>query len=455
MKTERSLRRDLLRWLMGPLVVLLGVGAFGDYLMALHPSTTAYDEALFNTALALAENTTATGAGLSLDLPAIAERVLTTDRRDRVYFAVIGPHGELVAGSGGLPGPPRTGRPGKPVYYDGQYEGNRVRVVALNLDKAGLPIHVLVAETTAKREKLIRQILVSMLVPEVLFAVAVLALIWLGIRRGLASLDRLRSAISTRSPRHLQPVPEDHAPLEVRPVIEALNDLLERLKESLGAQQRFIADAAHQLRTPIAGLQAQVELASQETSPAQWRAAMDRLRVATGRTAHLANQLLALARAEPGAGGVGKFQPVNLCDLAREAAGEWVPRAVAHGVDLGFELQVARIQGEPFLLRGLLSNLIDNAINYGGADGHVTVRTGTRDGIPYLAVEDKGPGIPGTEREKVFKRFYRPAGTKGEGCGLGLAIVQEIVHAHGGEVHIFTPSDGHGTLVMVLFPRPE
>src|SRR5258705_1422575 len=171
----------------------------------------------------------------------------------------------------------------------------------------------------------------------------------------------------------------------------------------------------------------------------------------TQRTSHLVNQLLTLARAEPGEAASG--QPVNLHEIIGRDLRDWVQRAVAKNIDLGFELQDAWTLGEPLLLRELVANLIDNALAYTEAGGSVTVRTGLRDNESVLEVEDNGPGIPETEREKVFERFYRIAATGGEGCGLGLSIVSEIAERHSASVALSVPAEGRGTLVRAVFPR--
>ena len=283
-------------------------------------------------------------------------------------------------------------------------------------------------------------------------AAAAAALFWFGIRRSLAPLDRLRDEIEHRSPADLAPVASSATPLEVKPLVTALNQLLSRLQEALGTQQRFIANAAHQLRTPLAGLKMHVALARREVQTGEARALIDMIASETERASHLANQLLTLARAEPSSSLQGARQPVNLHDVASRAVQGWVPRALARGIDLGFELQDAWSLGDPLLLRELLANLVDNAINYTPSGGNVTVRTRVDGGAAVLEVEDCGPGIPESEHERVFERFYRLPGTGGEGCGLGLAIVREIAERHGARVQLATPVSGTGTVARVSFP---
>jgi len=241
------------------------------------------------------------------------------------------------------------------------------------------------------------------------------------------------------------------APIEVRSLIGALNQLLFRLNAAIASQQRFIANAAHQLRTPLAGLKTHAELARREQSGAELRSLLDMIAGETQRTSHLVNQLLTLARAEPAEAPSG--QPVNLHEIVGRDVRDWVQRAVAANIDLGFELEDAWTLGEPLLLRELAANLVDNALAYTQRGGSVTVRTGARGGESVFEVEDNGPGIPEAEREKVFERFYRLPATGGEGCGLGLSIVSEIAQRHNARVDLGQPAAGRGTLIRVLFPR--
>jgi two-component system sensor histidine kinase TctE len=262
----------------------------------------------------------------------------------------------------------------------------------------------------------------------------------------------LSDEILERSPRDLRPINERGAPAEAKPLVAALNKLFDQVDEANRNQQRFLANAAHQLRTPLAGLQAHTELAmSQQPVPEACRAELEYVHSATIRTARLANQLLALARAEPGGTRPAEFALVDLRQIVEECADEWVHRSLAKDIDLGFDLAPGAVTGDPFLLRELLVNLIGNAVEYTKPGDHVTVRTGQVDGAPFLEVEDDGPGIPAAERERVLERFYRSPGTSGTGSGLGLAIVREIALAHGARVEIAEGSGGKGCCVRLIF----
>jgi len=271
--------------------------------------------------------------------------------------------------------------------------------------------------------------------------------------RPLAALQR---EIHNRSHRDLRPLAEHTVPGEVRALVHAMNDLLARLNEAMSAQQRFIADAAHQLRTPLAGLKTQAELALRQQEPDEIRHTLQHLNTATGRTTHLVNQLLSLARAEPGAHRALALQALNLSDLARDTTTEWVPRAIERNIDLGFDgttPATAGIEGDTLMIREMLGNLLDNAIRYTRSGGQVTVRVAAKRNAVELSVEDNGPGIPPAEREHVFERFHRVLGSGAEGCGLGLAIVREIAQSHNAEIRLGPGAGGAGTLVTVAFPK--
>lgn len=449
-----SVRFRLLVWLLLPLAAVLLLGALVAYLVALSVASRAFDAGLLNSASALAKRVQEEGGQIVLDLPPQAQQVLQTDRYDRILFQVRGPGERIVAGNPDLLPPPARPTESAPVFYDSHVGGEQVRVVALRVP-GGLDGHVVqVAETRIKRESMTRHVLLSMMVPLAALAVISVGLVWLSLGRGLAPLHRLRTEIAARSRRDLRPIPSQQAPAEVRLVVESLNSLLEQLRDALTAQRRFVADAAHQLRTPLAALQTQLELALQESDAERRQHALEQLQAATRRTARLAHQLLSLARAEPSAGRPESFQLLKLNELVREYADSWVNRALACGLDLGFELEPAAMAADGILVRELLGNLVDNAIRYTPAPGRITVRTRTAsEASVVLEVENTGATIPESERERVFERFYRLQGSTGDGCGLGLAIVREIANVHGARVSLAAPASGSGTLVTVRFPR--
>jgi two-component system sensor histidine kinase TctE len=424
---------------------LLVAGAVGAYFLSLEPASEAYDQALVDVGIALGERIRSAGDDVTFDLPGAAEQVMRTDKYDLIYYHVRDADGTALAGDPGLPPVPSDQEPEDGVIaYDGEYRGRKIRIIALLVPCGGKVCTVQVAETTNKRSNLARNIVLSSLVPQLLITLATLAIVWFGVKRGLAPLETLSAEIRSRSARDLRPIDPGHAPEEARPLVGALNQLFGQVAESSSNQQRFLANAAHQLRTPLAGLRAHTEIALAQDVPEPHRAQLEQVHRATIRTARLANQLLALARAEPGGYRADAFTRVNLRTVVEDAADEWVHRAMAKEIDLGFELSDAHVSGDSLLLREALANLIHNALEYAPSRGRVTVRTGMRNQRPFLEVEDDGPGIPPGEREKVLERFYRVPGTVGTGSGLGLSIVREIASAHDAEFSIGTGEDADG-----------
>ncbi len=455
-KTTKTLRRQLLAWLFWPLLMVWVVSSVFDYDIANRFVNLAYDRALLETAFDIGRQVKVQNDRIYVDLPDVVVQMIERRESGRVYYLVSGPRDEYITGQPDLPPPPDPSSE-RVNYYDGNYQGRAVRIVTLHLPvgtgNSERVVRVQVAENRSERAEFARQILARMVLPQALLIVIAGALLWYAVGRGLAPLGTLRREIENRSHLDLSAVPEEEAPHEVQPLIHAINELLERLSFALAAQQRFIADAAHQLRTPIAGLKTQTELALRQTPPGEAQATLRQLRTATERTTRLVNQLLSLARAEPPVGRVMRaVQRIDLAQLARDATTDWVPSALEHGIDLGFDdhSTAASIEGDPLLLREMLNNLLDNAVRYTQRGGHVTVSVQCDDARAVLAVEDNGPGIPDAERTRVFQRFYRVLGTGGEGCGLGLAIVREIAQSHAAEVTLGNGA-GIGTMVSVTF----
>ena len=450
---QQGLRVRLLRWMLPPIVALLGLGGLLAYFPSIDAATDAYDLALTDAGIALGQRIRRDGERYTIDLPGAAEQVLRTDKYDTIYYRVRAPDGSGLAGDPDLPLPPRDAVPQDGVIaYDTLYRGVQVRAVSVLVPCAAEVCTVQVAETLNKRKRLVRGIVLSSLMPEALLAVAMLVIVWFGVARGLSPLERLSGEIKARSPRDLSPMDADRAPEEARTLVHALNGLLARVDDANRNQQHFIANAAHQLRTPLAGLQAHAELALRQPVPEAARAQLEQVHRATERTVRLANQLLSLSHAEPGAAATDLQGTADLRSVVEDGADDWVHRALAKGVDLGFDLAEAPVRGDAFMLREAAANLVYNAIEYTPAGGSVTVRTGLREGAARLEVEDDGPGIPPAERRRVLERFYRLPGSPGVGSGLGLAIVHETARAHGGTVEILEGPGGRGTRVAVSLP---
>ena len=456
-RKQRTLRKQVLGWLFWPLVTLWSVSSVIDYDIANRFVNLAYDRLLLESALDIGRQVKVLQDRIYVDLPEVAVQMLQSRESGRLYYLVTGPQHEYITGEPDLPPPPDPFSE-RVNYYDERYQGRPVRIVTLRLPlesgKSESMVMVQVAENRAARNEFARLILFRMILPQLMLIVFAGFMLWYAVGRGLAPLERLRREIESRSHRDLSALPVEDTPQEVRPLISAMNQLLERLSLALASQQRFIADAAHQLRTPIAGLKTQTELALRQSPTGEAHDTLKQLRTATTQTTHLVNQLLSLARAEPPAGRVQAVERIDLEGLARAATAEWVPRALARDVDLGFDAgsQAVSVEADPFLLREMLNNLLDNAIGYTHPGGQVTVHVGAHAGRPVLTIEDNGPGIPASERARVFERFYRVLGTGVEGCGLGLAIVREIAQSHGAEVTLTPAEAGTGTIARVTFP---
>ena len=416
-----------------------------------HPGRGAYDQALVDIGVALGSHVEQRRReGFRFELPPGVDEVLRSDRYDSIFYRVLGPAGEQLGGEPGLAPPDAEEAEQSLVLYDAMFKGQPVRMAAVQAPCGRSTCTILVAETTVKRSRAVREILVSSMLPEGLIALATLVIVWFGVKRGLAPLARLSDEIKARSPGDLRPI-EGGGPEETRPLVAALNGLLAQVAQASQHQQRFLANAAHQLRTPLAGLQAHTELALAQPLPDACRAQIEQVHASTIRTARLANQLLALARAEPGAR--GEAAALDLKALAGNEANEWVHQALARELDLGFELEPAPVRGDAFLLREALVNLVHNAIEYTPRGGHVTVRTGKRGGQPFVEVEDDGPGIAPEERARVLERFYRVPGTPGTGSGLGLAVVHEIAAGHGASLTLGEGAGSRGCRVGITFPH--
>ena len=460
MTRRRTLRLRLLLWVSVPLLTLWIISTLVDHGVARGFVNLNYDRALLDTALDLGRNVRVSNDQLYLDLPQPVIEMLISGQQGRFYYRANGPGGEYITGDPDLPAPPDA-QQARVTYYDALYRDQPIRAVALRVPvRPGSgrgAVLIQVAERTKLRADFARQIMLRMMIPQSVLVVLASLAVWFGVGLGLRALTAVRREIENRSHVDLSPLDETGAPAEILPLVRAMNDLLSRLSAALAAQQRFIADAAHQLRTPVAALKTQAELATRQVREGEAAATLQQLHSAADHAARLVNQLLTLARAEPGSHRSVMRQPVDLIALAREVAGEWVPRALNRGIDLGLDVDSAsaEISADPFLIRELLNNLIDNALQYAPAGGHVTVRVRQQDGNTSLEVEDNGPGIPEAEREKVFGRFYRIPGGSPEGCGLGLAIVREIAQGHNATVTVHPGAGGQGTRMVVTFPSPR
>ena len=476
---EQSLHRQLVAWVLLPQLVLWLAGGVATYRLAVRYVNQAADATLSQAARTLARQVKPIGDGLLIDFPRAAQDVLEADPNDRFLYMVSTPPGQFILGNNNIPLPPPTMTPrlGDPYFYDGEiaYAASarqaasgptKVRIAALYLDYGETDgkrqwMLVQVARSMANREDIWRRILIDTLLPLSILIILMTMIVWIGTGAGLAPLLRLRREVEDRSPADLTPLRMEAAPQELRSLVGALNGLLASVRQSVDAQKRFIADAAHQLRTPLAGLKSQTEVALGVTADPALAARLALVHQGATRSAHLINRLLMLARAEPEAAMIQEKSVLDLEPFVRHLVAEAVPRALRAGVDLGMSEATGtpdgkalpgelRVQANHLLLGEALNNVLDNAIEYAGRRSEITVRV-LRDGDDALmVVADNGPGIPAPDRARVFDRFVRLT-DKGLGCGLGLAIVKEIVERHGGAV-VLEDAVPHGLKVVLRLP---
>jgi len=452
-----TLRAQLLLRLLPPVLLVVFVSAFFAYRLGLGYATDAYDTALFDTARSLAQQIEIRPDGTpALTLPREAQEIILSDPYDRIFYRVVAADGSTVAGDARVPLSRDSASEENPVsFYDATMQGEPVRVGAYTLfAKSSRPAAtIIVAETLVKRARLSNSLLLALTLPLLLVTCLVVGLVWYGIRRGLAPLDALASVLAKRGWGDLRGVGSERVPNEVRPLIDALNSLMKRLDAAHAAQQRFISEAAHQLRTPLAGLTAQTERALLARDIDSIKPALAQLHSSSRRVNRLVSQLLTMAKAEPGNDPQHELAPLDLAKIVQETCRQWVPEALSRKVDLGFAGETAPllVNGHEFLLAEMLNNLIDNALRYAAHPGGVITVRLLRNPRVEIAVEDEGPGIPDAERARVFERFHRLPGSAGGGCGLGLAIVREIALLHGADVRVEAGPGGRGSTFRVLF----
>jgi len=463
-----SLQRKLLLWLLLPQLILWAAGGIATYRLAAGYANRAIDASLAQASRALLRQVKPIEQGLLIDFPRAAQEVLEADPKDRLMYTVSTPPGRFILGNNNLPPPPASAasQPDTPYFYDGEVpplpgtggQPKHMRIAALSVAYGDITapkqtMLVQVARSSADREELARSILGDTLLPLSILVLLMSVIVWAGIRAGLAPLARLRREVERRAPGELTPLKLDLAPAELRSLAGALNDLLASVRHHVGAQQRFIGDAAHQLRTPLAGLKSQARLALEaNTDPAQ-RARLELVHQSASRSAHLVAQLLTLARAEPGAAAALERSQFDLTRFSQELVAQLVPRALRAGIDLGIDSDGAgpvQVFANAPLLREAVSNLVDNAIRYAGHGAEVTLRVRQQGQQALVVVEDNGPGIAPADRERVFERFVR-ATYEGDGCGLGLAIVKEIIERHQGLVTLDDAAP-HGLRVTLRLP---
>jgi two-component system, OmpR family, sensor histidine kinase TctE len=453
-----SLLGEVLLWILILLMFLWAMSVVMTYHVADTIAHRPYDELLTEDVETLVKFVQVSGGKVRLKLPTPVPELLHGDDKDRRYYQVLDPDDELVAGDKDFPPLDSFDRMdiGKVRFRDDQIGDDDVRIAYTFVPVAGGNVLVQVGETLHKRRALVASIVSGVIVPQFVIVPVAVLLVYLALSRGITPLQRLQEELRQRRPTDLSPISLNGIPAEIRPLLAALNDVMVRLEENLMAQRRFIADAAHQLKTPLTGLRMQTELALHESDVGHMRDRLEQAALSAERLSHLTHQLLSLARAEATTESSDAFQTIDLEQLAPEVMREWAERAIAGGIDFGFEGtgRPLPIIGSPFLLHELLNNLIDNAIKYTPRGGQVMVRL-IADRAARIEVEDTGAGIPIAERGRVFERFYRLIGSATDGSGLGLSIVREIADLHRATIDIATGSGGLGTRVAVAFPRTD
>jgi two-component system, OmpR family, sensor histidine kinase TctE len=446
-REQRSLFGEILDWMLTPLLLLWPLSLALTWFVAQGIASKPFDRALAFNLLALTQFVVAKDNVVSFNLTPQARDLLRADDSDLVYYQVLDPRGTLISGEVDFPLPHdnETPNPGQVMLRDDTVRSDEVRVAYAWLSRTDNPEHLVlmqVAETKGKRSTLATEIIKGVMVPQFIILPLAVLLVWLALVRGIRPLNDLEQRIRARKPDDLSPIEESFIPQEVAPLVSSINDLLTRLKASLTTQKRFLADAAHQLKTPLAGLRMQAELAQRETNAQEIHGSLQQIARSSTRATHTVNQLLALARAET-TGRTLPTLPIDLAELVTGVVQDSVPRAMEHGIDLGYdgpETMPANcmMEGNQTLLQEMVRNLVDNAIHYSGRGGIVTARVlfDRFSGVQILQVEDNGPGIPESERELVLQPFYRALGTNVDGSGLGLAIVHEIAQQHGATVHM-------------------
>ena len=456
-REQRSLFGEILDWLLAPLLLLWPLSVATIWLVSQSIANGPFDRELGEKALALSKHVTLEDRpgwrSARFTMPPSASELLRVDGTDDVYYQVLGLRGEFLSSDPSMrvPVDEPAMRPGELRYRDDVIDKTDVRVAYLSVEITGFEGRsaslVQVAETLGKRSRLAIEIFKGVILTQFVILPLAVLLVWFALARAIEPLNSLQLRIRNRESNDLSPIDAREVPEEVSPLVRAINDLLYRLDRSMRTQKNFLADAAHQLKTPLAGLRMQAELAQREIDagerdPTAMKKSLRQIARSSQNAAHMVNQLLSLARAEEKEL-VTPPELVNMAGLAEEVVRDFVPRALEKRIDLGFEApdndallrhpQGPLVLGQPVLLQELIRNLVDNALLYTPAGGTVTVRVvdDPFGQVVVLQVEDSGPGIPAAERDQVFRPFYRSLGTNVDGSGLGLAIVRQIAEKHG------------------------
>ncbi|BBA39201.1 two-component regulatory system sensor kinase [Burkholderia contaminans] len=458
--TRPNLRAQVALWLLLPLLGLLALDSWLTYQRAMSAAHVAFDRTLSSSLKSIREGVRLNDGEIEVDLPYLALEMLESSDGGKIYYLIREDNAHTITGYPDLPLPQgRDAGDGALFvtrYYDVVYRGEQLRMAALRIPVHDVPtaqsriVWVMVGETIEARQALAREILVGSLLQEGLLVVLALGIVWLGVGRGLRPLSRLSATVAARSEDDTTPLDTGAVPSELAPLVESINQYIGRTQRMQVARRRFFADAAHQLKTPLAAVQAGVELALRPDEQPRANGHLRRANGAVRQAAKIVQQLLSLSRLDSDSGHAVAHKPVALHRLARSVTLDWSPVARARDIDLGFEHEAdIDVHGQSDLLGEMIGNLIDNAIRYAGDRAVITVRV-SRDGEhARLDVIDNGPGIPADERDAVFERFHRGSKTQTvEGTGLGLSIVREIARVHQGSVTL-SDAAGGGLVVTI------
>ncbi len=468
-KQTRSLFGEILDWMLAPLLLLWPMSIALTYLVAQSIASAPFDRALDDDITILARQLRLVEHPADLMVNTQAQDILRASDADQVFYQIRDQRNQILAGNRDLPPPPLTTSPrqARQVQFRSDLiQGEPIRVAYRTLDHTypdGKEIVIQVAETLSKREQLANEIIKGVILPQFIILPLAVILVWFALAQGIAPLKQLQQKIRSRRSDDLSPIPAHEAPDEVTPLVLAFNDLLQRQGRVIEQQRRFVADAAHQMRTPLTGLRTQAELALRLKDPHEIEASLRHLITSAKQATRLINQLLTMARTENQLTPNEALPELALDHLVREVVRDWVPQALQKQIDLGLEIDGKKmlLHGHTLLLRELLNNLLDNALRYTPEHGKITVRLHRHDpGMLTLEVEDTGPGIPVEDRALVFERFYRVLGTGIDGSGLGLAIVKEITQRHNATISLHPnphSSDARtpGTLFRIVFPSAD
>lgn len=454
-----SLHQRLARWMFPSLVLILLATAVWSYRNAMGAANHAYDRSLTTAIRAIAENIHVSDGRILANIPYSAMDLTDEGVQERIYYAVLGPDGGTLTGYEDLAPPPAADPPGGiPLMVDAHFREHDVRmgILAKRLYAPELPdgdtVTILFAETTEARTQLAFQLFMDSMMWQILLVAAVVVILVFALSRTFHPLLALRESIRERSTEDLTPVPVAEVPSEVLPLIDAINSHMSRLAKMLQIRRDFLADAAHQIRTPLTVLGTQAEYGGRQNDAEEMRRTFASMLDSIRGTRHMANQMLMLVHAESASGLIQERDALDVAELAREVAGDFAVLALEKKIELAFEAPdlPLNMNGNATMLQEMISNVVDNALRYTPPNGHVTLSIARAGSCARLCVTDDGPGIPVAERDKVFRRFYRILGSgNSEGSGLGLCIAQEICKAHCGAIRLGDAPGGRGLAVEI------